>query len=637
VTTFNDLDFGPSHSWLKTRIGQVTGGALVSGFRTLTWAGGATAEEQSVDIYVNAWQGLGGNAANTRGSLLYLLRQLEELAGNSDLQPIYIAWTTTAAPGAYSAADLHDGWYVVTLVEPPYGHQTVTGGVVTVPASVTLVASGAPSSLSAWYAGGALATTYVGLNSTPFPLVGFPIGSSGQPPTTLSRTGAEGAIPLSYNPAANPVPFVRPNTIAGLWTGGVRVLDTINTSSNPVPTSGGFLHANWVQVYGTQHAFQGDVVVTNGLVLLLFQAGVGNVCLFYVWNTSLGTPAWQLISPLWYKDNSFNISTLREINLERVGWEEARVRVVAGTSAGHWAQLRLKLQRGSYVTSVEFMPRTQTVNTPFALALGNLQSAAKIDYSDTGIVDAATSPTVPVAVSTAFGFGASISQVANWPLVGWTFQNPPSTSQGISGSTSELATGDGNVVQGSFTLYGFFALPWTTAPNLQAEAEGGTLGTGWSSVADATASAGNAAKAASGTASTNADLFGTSWVPAAGMYDVWFRVRVTSAAGSSGEMTLGLWDATSSAFVGGGSTTFAANAASTSYVWLKANGTSPLTPTAGHNMRFRAVTAGTLGTDWFIDEAVLAPIRSTSPGADSFPGDAWLQWAFDKTVSWSRG
>lgn len=638
MTTFNDQDYGPSHAWLKTRVGQVLGTAQIEGKRAVPWARGRGLLEQPVDLYVAPWQGLGGNAANTRASLLYLLAQLEELCGNADLQPIYIGWTTTAFPSAFTAADSHDGWYIVTLVQPNYRRYVVTGGIVTVPVVVSQVAPAAPSSISTWFSGAALASTFSGLATA---LVGAPLGASVLPPTQFSRTGGEGVIPLSLAPVPNPVPWVRPGTVAGMFQGGVRVFDTINTGSNPVPTAGAFSNANWVQVYGTQHDFVGDCVVTNGLLLLLFQPGTGQLCTAYLWNTQLGTPAWQSIGMIQYLDNAVSQATLREVNLDGIGLEEARVRVRASTPAGNWGEFNWKLQRGTYHAGFTYSPLTQS-STGTLNVLLNLSAAAKISYDEASVQDLALTSSSPYNVlpGVLWGFGAAFGTQANGPLYGFLYQNPPATGQPAANATLNLGFGDtSGPLVGTKRQYGFFAVPFPGAiANLQAEGESGALGTGWSSVANANASGGNEAKAASGTVAGNADLFGTSWVPPAGVYAVLFRLRVTSAAGSAAEMTVGLWDTTAAGFVAGASVTLKANQCQTTYGtnnWLLA--ASAVTPPAGHNVQFRAVTALTLGTDWFVDEAVLVPLRSATLGLGNFPGDIWSQFLFDASRAWQRG
>jgi len=708
MPTINDIDLGSSHPWPIPDQQQTIGAALVEGSRTLVWPRGALALQQDVTFYVTAFQGIGGQAALSLGAARYLVRQLEELASNPDMQPAYIQWWATSQSGGYNAADYHDGWYVIEKVIPNYRKYIVTG-VVSCELVVRQVAPATPSSLGLGWVGAALSSTFT---ATPVPLLSYPIGATLQVPAALSRTGGEGAVPTSVLASAstiNPALFVRPGTIAGLWTGGVRVYDSINTSSNPVPTSGGFAHANWVQVYGTQHDFVGDCILTNGLLLLLFQVGTGSqACVVYLWNTQLGTPAWQSVGRLQSLDNALNNDTVREINLDRVGLQQSRVRIVSSSSAGNYNMLRVELVAGSYAASVEAWPRTQANTSTFRLNWAPT-NAAKIIHDDIGVADVVVSPAdSSPAASPSLGFATIFGRTANGPLYGFLYQNAPSQQPTNNGSAS-IGLGDNSgPAQNSYRLYGIWAAPFVTVPNLQAEGESGSLGTGWSSVADGAASAGNAAKVASGTGSGNADLFGTSWVPPPGQYGPAFRLKVTSAASTTAQLQAGLWDATAGAFVTGASTIYAPSQLSTSYVWVFANrrtvsdavfnstttvtsatalftsadvgkvvtrtdglggipaGTTiqsvtnsttiiltaattatgslvglaiggPITPTAGHNMQFRAVTTATLGTDFFVDEAVLAPIQSATLGQGNFPGDIWAQWAFETDRRWVRG
>lgn len=697
-----DLDFGGGHPFPAPQLGQVIGNALIEGSRTIIWPRGRSVEKQDVTFWAQQWQSAGGQGASSYLALRYLLRQLEELAGNPDMQPVFIQWAATAQSGQYNVTTPHDSWYIIENVQPDYANFVVSG-LVKVRMTTQLVAPATPSSLSTWYAGGALASTYTGAATA---LLAFPLGSTGQAPTQLSRTGGEGTVPISVNSTPNPVPFIRPGTIAGLFAGMVRVFDTINTASNPVPTSGGFSHANWVQVYGTQHNWTGDCIVTNGLLLLLFQTGQSAMPSVYCWNTQLGTPAWQQVFSLNYRDSvSLNLGTLREINLDRVGLQEARIRIRTNTSAGNWSELRIKLLAGHYDARVEWQPLMETNSRSRGLEL-SLATAIKIVANESAVGDVVVDSTPSLTPSSTIGAGIGIGTTANQSIVGWLYQNAPSAGQPLGQNTTLLGIGDANgPAVGSFRTYGIFAVPFATTPNLQAEAESGALGTGWSSVTTSNESNNAAAKVASGTTTGNADLFGTSWVPTAGQYGVPFRMKVASAASSTAQLQCGLWDVTSSAFVSGASTVFAPSQLSTSYVWVFANrrvvtdgitngtttvtsatavfnstadagkaisgigipaGTTissvtnattivlsqaattsasgvtlaiggPITPTAGHNMQWRAVTSGTLGTDFFVDEACLLPILSATLGTDSFPGDIWSQWAFDLRASWARG
>ena len=135
-----------------------------------------------------------------------------------------------------------------------------------------------------------------------------------------------------------------------------------------------------------------------------------------------------------------------------------------------------------------------------------------------------------------------------------------------------------------------------------ADAAAGALDPGWSSVPDAAASGGRSAAASSGTyTSFRNDWIGAPVVPVSGAYDVWYRVRVAGAAGAAAEMTLGLWDDTSGQWVG--MTEYRANQAGTDYRWLKV--AAGVTPLPGHYVVFIASFKDRLGTDWYVDQAVM--------------------------------
>jgi hypothetical protein len=145
-----------------------------------------------------------------------------------------------------------------------------------------------------------------------------------------------------------------------------------------------------------------------------------------------------------------------------------------------------------------------------------------------------------------------------------------------------------------------------------ADAAAGALDPGWSSVPDAAAAGGRSATAESGTyTSFRNDWIGAPVVPVSGAYDVWYRVRVANAAGAAPEMTLGLWDDTSGKWVG--STVYAANQAGTDYRWLKV--TAGVTPVPGHYVVFIASIKDSVGTDWYVDQAVMVPAGSAFPPA----------------------
>jgi len=460
----NDLDLGPNganlagaplqtNTWGQP--GQTIGSELVYGARTIIYPTGGQKRQRQETIYVEAPGLLGGAAPSSPGALRTLVRQLQELADNPDLNPAYVQWR---AGNGVLAADPDDGWWVIENVRPDMNTEGAGWAAVEVTASAVSPAS--PSALALAIQGAPLSTSYTPGQSC---VVAFPVGSSAQPgPGT--RAGAEGVIPISFlgNAPSPYVPFARPATVAALWTGDVTCWDTQNTASNPVPTSGGFVHPSWVKVYGTGHDFTGDTVVTNGVLLLLFQPGQGQLCSVYLWDTSLGTPAWHLLGSVQWQDGSSNTGTLRSIDLDRVSPWEARLHLRASTSAGAWSLFRLRLLFGHRDVPIEFWP-VATSSNQLSL-LWSTASAYATGFNDTG-----TSTTFPsnLPVSPGSGYAAVQASATGSPVFGWLYQNPPTTAQGRLSSNTVFGYGDSaGPTGGAYKLYGIFAWPYTGTPNV---------------------------------------------------------------------------------------------------------------------------------------------------------------------------
>lgn len=457
---FSWLDIGPSHPYPAPQVGQSIGSLLLEGSRTVIWPRGQTVEKEEVTFWATAWQAIGGQAAGSFAALRYLLRQIEEFASNPDLQPAYVQLTSTAAAGSYNTADPHDGWYVLDNVQPDYTHNIV-GGLVPVRASLSQVLGGFPSLLSAAYSGAALSTGY---SAAATPLIGFPVGSS-VPPTLISRAGAEGTIPLAQVPlsgSTNPVPFTPPSTIAGLYTGQVRAWDNLVAGSAP-PTNGAYVSPSWVEVFGTAHDFVGDLVITNGLLLLRFQKGAAVSPQVWLWNTSLGTPAWQSLGSIQYQDNAGNIGNTIAMQLDKLGPEEARVKVLVATSAGNYAWLKYKLQRGMYHAYLEFWPIGYANSSKLALTWSTAAAYA------TGFTDSASSTTFPqdFGTTTTSGYFGVQGSATNSPVFGFLYQAIPGglADQGYTSSSTLFGLGDSNGPgTNSFSRYGIWGAPYSGAP-----------------------------------------------------------------------------------------------------------------------------------------------------------------------------
>ena len=628
----NQLDLGGSHPYATPIVGQTIGTVLVEGSETIVWARGSIERKQTVSFWVQAWQAIGGQTANSGAALKYLLKQVEELASNRDLQPVYIQWTATAQLGAaLNASEMHDGWYAIDDFEPNYS-KFIVAGLVQCRMTVTQVAPAAPRRVALGYSGGALSSNYSGAARL---LIAYPVAATVIDFGTYGPTlaAAEGTV-STQTPKASPSPFVLSTTLSnGIWKGGVHVYDTINTGTNPVPTSGGtFVNANWVEVFYTDHDFVGDCVVTNGLLLLLFQATVQQICKVYVWQTALAVANWQLIGTPDLSDSSNNGLICEAYSLACVGPEEVAVTCLQGGGNGEVMLGKVRLQRGRYEGRLDVTPLSTANNSGQGVYFSSSNANLKATYNSTHINDVPLAEAAPVP-ATDYGYGAALGlSGASFPyLYGLLYQNQPGTSQpGSYSATGTILSADSSLAQNATRSYGFFAIPYGVSgsystASLQAEAEGGTLQSGWTSQANAAASAGNEAKCASGTVINHSDIFGAIFSPATGVYDCWFRIKVTSAAGNVAEMLCGLHDATSGD--NSQSTTLKANQVTTSYAWYRVatNVTMPL----AHASQFIANTQATLGTDWFIDEAVLVPKTLNGTGG---PQDIWQDWMYDRGV-----
>ena len=220
----NQLDLGaPSHPFAAPIVGQDLGSFLIEGLEYALWPRGSVPRHQVVSFSVKAWQAIGGQSANTSGAMKYLLKQIEEVASNRDLQPLYIQWNATADPAAiYTAVELHDGWYIINDFSPNYSRNVVTG-LVECHMTVTQVAAAAPRSVALSYQGAALSSNYSG---TALNLVSFPVGTTVYE-SSFSRSGGEGNIPCVLSPVASPEPAALSTTLSQIFQGGVHIFDSV--------------------------------------------------------------------------------------------------------------------------------------------------------------------------------------------------------------------------------------------------------------------------------------------------------------------------------------------------------------------------------------------------------------------------
>lgn len=135
----------------------------------------------------------------------------------------------------------------------------------------------------------------------------------------------------------------------------------------------------------------------------------------------------------------------------------------------------------------------------------------------------------------------------------------------------------------------------------------GVLGPGWTAVADQATPSHRAAKLAAGTSSGSQNTFGTPFSLPAASYDVWFRIKTSSGSSTAPEVTLGLWDDTAATLAGGEA--FRPGQIANTYAWVKVAANT--VPTEGHFFQYQARVISSSTSDWYIDEALVAPAGST--------------------------
>jgi hypothetical protein len=571
----------------------------------------SVSRSQTIDIMAPA--NIGGQNANTKAAAKLIAVQLAEMVDSVR----FVQWESGAGVLVPSP---FDGWWHIDSVEPL---DFIWSTHVSVRVSATLVEADSQR-LAYRYQGGALATNYSG---AAIPLIPYPVGSTALVGPTGTRVTADGTIPYTYSPlgGVTRLPYAPSATIANRFLGGVKVYDSMSAGGNAPPASGA-AHANWVQVYGPNHAFTGDMIVTNGALLLIFALGNTRLLRAYVWSTGLATAAWQQVADLQYFDNAAGVGTLRAFDLVWASSDVARVVCEASTANGHASETTIYLRRGFYAGRADFRPLTQS-NTNGAALQWTFATAIKIAYSSGVISDPATS-VVSLGVQTDYGYSAGFTANTAQPFIsGLLNLNRPSAAPAH--STALITIGDtGGPAQGAVGIYGFFAIPFGTSgsystANLQGEMESGTLAGGWVSAADAAASAGNAAKLPTGTAAGSTVVGPGIFTPVAGTYIWAVRIRNSGLPTNASEMNV---YATVAGSAGVQLRTFGSgNGSIASYTWFFSPAAFALSGAQSVRIEASNATIQAATKDWFVDEFAILPITL---GRNS-PQELWQEFLYE--------
>lgn len=624
----DDIDAGvyapwnaPGQTWQGPKGGQATKSISVEGFQEIHVPRGGIARTRTETVWLFP-PAMGGFAAGSPQAALYLFRQLYELANNPNRQPCLIRWRSG---GGNEVADSEDGWYIITDLVPNI--EFIWNG--NIPVTITVVYLG-PMKNARLYMGTSGGPIVDNFSGAAINLIAFPFGSTPME-VSFNRTGAEGAIALRESPTTTS-PFIPSGTILNLFKGGVKCYDTINTSSNPVPTTT-YVNSNWVEVKGTEHNFEGDCVFTNGLAMIVYKAS--SSCSLYVWLTSIATPAWTRWGDLGYIDSSGNVAgNGQTFSVSKVSLDECILTGIWGTSIA-LAEMTLHLMRGRFDITVDYRSKNDTGAShagPIILSLP--ADGPKIAYNTSFVIDNAVPPNETGSFpATDYGYAAGFMLSSSFPLIfGILYQNQPTIRmpQVYAATNRDFSTGDGGITPNMQRTYAVFAVPFGvngvySVLNLQSEGE--TLAAPFVATVDAAASAGSTGKFPSGTVATTDRTFGLVAALPAGNYDVWFRMKVTAQNSAVAQFTGGIYGNGVSYF-----STFSPNQLTTSYAWYKVISDRALNGTQANN--FFVSTAATATTDWFVDEAIIVP-RKLSVDR-SGPLDLWQHFDYDRDTKMVR-
>lgn len=276
-------------------------------------------------------------ATETASVGITLQNQVKELVKNPDIPEVYLNWSgATHLNGYYSLED--------AKIKIPEGG--ITSGFAEFDAKLTKLGRDD-------YAQRGLQLNKVA-RTTPFSLMtaqsvhGFPFASSvfSSSGTFYTREGSEGIIATVIDAGSQDI-FPFEQAVTDIGEGDVRVYDDMVSSAT---------RANWVEVYGPEHKFIGDVVVENGLVQLhsnrrsSASATVPGRIDHHFYNGTL----YKIALPIFFseKGGAQYGTTSPKISLDKVSPEESTLTLTYPPTANS-LKVKLRLRRGHWQTEAK--------------------------------------------------------------------------------------------------------------------------------------------------------------------------------------------------------------------------------------------------------------------------------------------
>ena len=276
-------------------------------------------------------------ATETASVGITLQNQVKELVKNPDIPEVYLNWSgATHLNGHYTLED--------AKIKIPEGG--ITGGYAEFQAKLTKLGRDDYAQRGLQLNKVARATPFTGMTAQS--LHSFPFGVSvfSTSGTFYTREGSEGTLSTVIDAGSQDM-FPFEQSPSDIGKGDVRVYDDMVSNAT---------RANWVEVYGPEHKFIGDVVVENGLVQLhtnKFGAGSATVPGRIDHHYYNGT-IYKIALPIFFSEKSGVDygTTSPVISLDKVSPEESTVTLTYPPKANS-LKVKLRLRRGHWQTEAK--------------------------------------------------------------------------------------------------------------------------------------------------------------------------------------------------------------------------------------------------------------------------------------------
>lgn len=301
-------------------------------------------------------------ACSTASAGVNLQNQVRELAKNVDVSEVYLNW---------SAATHLNGYYTLEDADIKIPTGGITGGFAEFGAKLSRIGQKEQVQSALQLNKASRAHAY-GTMVTAQSLHGFPCGASvfSTSGTFYNRSGSEGSVGVAQNAGSQDL-FPYEQEEGSIGKGDVRVYDDMGASGT---------RANWVEVFGPDHKFTGDIVLENGLIQVLSRKEFGTyvpggLSLKYFDGTSYtstGTCAFL------EEDGVNHGGVVPKVSMNKVSPEESEA-LLSFPPSGNSLKVRVKLKRGRFDVEAKPCFITGSVHANFVT---EMYITPSLDYAE---------------------------------------------------------------------------------------------------------------------------------------------------------------------------------------------------------------------------------------------------------------